>query len=204
MIAPNKCICAVRALSRTVRLPYARVAVMAAAMAAFLLVGSGAAWSFPWSIDMYRGPAIQPLELAPRDMPPGTLPINGLRKMSLEEMTIKLHNPLKPTPANLAHGKMLFDTDCAPCHALSGDGNGPVAHLLRAHGFEPKNLVTGVAKNLPDGYIYGYIRNGGIHMPSYDDAMSSNGRWDVVMYVRQLEAKAKKSKSASSKSASSK
>jgi mono/diheme cytochrome c family protein len=174
---------------------------MAAAIAMFVVVGANAAWCFPWSIDMYRGPAIQPLELAPRDMPPGTLPIHGLRKMSLEQMTVFLHNPLKPKSANLAHGKMLYDINCAPCHALNGDGNGTVAHLLKAHGFSPADLATGVVKNLPDGYIYGYIRNGGIHMPSYDDAMSSNGRWDVVMYVRQLETTAKtpKSKSASSK-----
>ena len=65
-----------------------------------------------------------------------------------------------------------------------------MAHLLHAHGFDPKNLVTGVAKNLPDGYIYGYIRDGGIHMPAYADAMNSDERWDVVMYVRQLEAQA--------------
>lgn len=200
MILPSKCIRAVRALSRMVRFRYAKAVATVAAAAMFVLVGANAAWSFPWSIDMYRGPAIQPLELAPRNMPSGTLPIHGLRKMTLEQMTIDLHNPLKPTAANLAHGKMLFDTDCAPCHALNGDGNGTVAHLLKAHGFVPADLATGVVKNLPDGYIYGYIRNGGIHMPSYADAMSSNGRWDVVMYVRKLEAAAaKKQKSASSK-----
>lgn len=200
MIVRSKCIRAVRVLSRMVRFRYGKVALMGVGMAAFLFMGTKAAWSFPWSIDMYRGPAIQPLELAPRDMPAGTLPVNGMRKMSLEAMTIYLQNPLKPTPKNLAHGKMLFDTDCAPCHALNGDGNGPVAHLIRAHGFAPKDLVGGVAKNLPDGYIYGYIRDGGIHMPSYGDAMSPNERWEVVMYIRQLEAKAaKKQKAASSK-----
>lgn len=199
MILPSKRIGA-RPWNPTARLPYAKIMAMAATAAVFLLVGSNAAWCFPWSLDMYRSQAIQPLELAPRDMPAGTLPVNGMRKMSLEEMTIGLHNPLKPTAENLAHGKMLFENDCAPCHAMSGNGNGPVAHLLRAHGFEPKNLITGVAKNLPDGYIYGYIRDGGIHMPSYEDAMTSDERWDVVMYVRQLEAEAaKKGKSASSK-----
>jgi len=44
-----------------------------------------------------------------------------------------------------------------------------------------------VSKNLPDGYIYGYIRNGGIWMPSYNDAMSSNERWQVVVYLRDLQ-----------------
>lgn len=199
MIVLSKCIRAARVVGWVMRVPHTRMAVMGAAMVAFVAAGGGVAWSFPWSIDMFRGPAIQPLEVAPRDMPQGTLPLNGMRPMSLEEMTLKLHNPLKPTAENLAHGKELFNNSCAPCHGDNGNGNGPVAHLLRAHGFEPKNLVTGVAKNLPDGYIYGYIRDGGIHMPSYADAMNSDERWDVVMYVRQLEAEAAKGQKTASK-----
>jgi hypothetical protein len=27
------------------------------------------------------------------------------------------------------------------------------------------NLLTGVSTNLPDGYVFGYIRNGGLWMP---------------------------------------
>jgi mono/diheme cytochrome c family protein len=140
---------------------------------------------------MFRGPSIQPLELAPRNMPEGTLPVDtGSPPQDLEEATVKAHNPLKPTPQNLAHGKDLFMNTCMPCHGAGGHGDGPVAHLLHSHGFDPKNLVTGVSKNLPDGYIYGYIRDGGIHMPAYADAMNSDERWDVVMYVRELQAQA--------------
>ncbi len=80
----------------------------------------------------------------------------------------------------------MFENTCSPCHGVTGAGNGTVAHLLQ---HPPKNLLTGVSKNLPDGYIYGYIRNGGIWMPSYDDAMNSNERWQVVLYVRELERK---------------
>ena len=68
----------------------------------------------------------------------------------------------------------------------TGRGDGTVVHLL-AH--KPADLLTGVSKNLPEGYIYGYIRNGGIWMPAYGDAMSSNERWQVVMYLRQLQDK---------------
>jgi hypothetical protein len=60
-----------------------------------------------------------------------------------------------------------------------------VVHLLL---HKPANLMTGVSKNLPDGYIYGYIRNGGIWMPGYSDAMTSNERWQVVVYLRDLQA----------------
>ena len=153
---------------------------------------------------MFKGPAVQPLEVAPRVMPDGTLPVDGIHynvhfgqpqgmpnaqaapPMKLELMTVKFHNPLQPTPVNLAHGEVLFETDCAPCHGMTGKGDGSVVHLLQ---HKPANLLTGVSKNLPDGYVYGYIRNGGIWMPSYDDAMSSTERWQVVMYMRALERK---------------
>jgi mono/diheme cytochrome c family protein len=188
-IVPSKSIRAAGVARFAPRVAQPRLVVIVAAMVAFVVAGASAAWCFPWSIDMFRGPAIQPLEVSPRVMPEGTLPTNsGSPPQDLEQATIKAHNPLQPTAQNIARGKDLYDNTCMPCHGMSGHGDGPVAHLLHAHGFDPKNLVTGVTKNLPDGYIYGYIRDGGIHMPSYGDAMNSDERWDVVMYVRQLQA----------------
>ena len=113
--------------------------------------------------------------------------------MSTEQMTVRLKNALSPTPENLARGKALFLTNCAPCHGENGVGNGPVAHLLKD---PPKNLVTGQSKNLPDGYIYAVIRNGIILMPSYADAMSSSERWQVVLYVRSLQQSSAQQKTA--------
>ncbi len=58
---------------------------------------------FPWSIDMYRGPEIQPLAEAPRVTPADTLPVHGGEPpMSLEQATLKMHNPIQPTAQNLA------------------------------------------------------------------------------------------------------
>lgn len=198
MIVPSNSTSAARIARIAARAARPRLAMVVAAMAVFVLAGARAAWCFPWSIDMFRGPAIQPLEVSPRVMPEGTLPTDtGTPPQDLEQATIRAHNPLKPTAENIGRGKELFANSCSPCHGESGHGDGPVAHLLHAHGFDAKNLVTGVAKNLPDGYIYGYIRDGGIHMPAYADAMNSDERWDVVMYVRQLEAQGSESKTAS-------
>lgn len=165
---------------------------------------------------MYQGAAVQPLEEAPRAMPDGTLPVDGLHynahygqpegmpdeqsipPMKLELMTVRLHNPLQPTTQVLAHGKELFETTCSPCHGLNGKGDGSVVHLLQ---HKPANLMTGVSKNLPDGYIYGYIRNGGIWMPSYNDAMSSKERWEIVVYLRSLQKKYGEAEASSSGSA---
>lgn len=164
-----------------------RIVLTALSSAVFTLTAS-AAWSFPWDIDMYRGAAVQPLSRAPRNMPTDTMPIDGGQPpMSTEQMTVKLRNPLTSTVENLAHGKDLFLTNCAPCHGESGTGNGPVAHLLKN---PPKDLISGQSKNLPDGYIYAVIRNGILLMPSYADAMSSSERWQVVLYIRSLQNRA--------------
>ncbi len=182
-----------------------RLAAAAFLTSAVIGASAHAAHAFPWSIDMFRGAAIQPLDEAPRNMPDGVLPVDGIHynnhpgqpdglpgaddqaapEMKLEAMTVKMHNPLQPTTENLKHGQQLFLTNCSPCHGPSGAGDGSVVHLLL---HKPANLMTGVSKNLPDGYIYGYIRNGGIWMPSYDDAMSSTERWQVVTYLRNLQA----------------
>ena len=184
------------------RMALRKLIVGSAASAGAIALMATAAHAFPWSTDMYRGPQVSTFTEAPREMPDGVLPVDGINynahygqppgmpnekalpPMKLEVMTVKLRNPLTPTPDNLAKGKERFETNCAPCHGMTGQGNGSVVHLLH---HKPANLLTGVSKNLPDGYIYGYIRNGGIWMPSYVDAMSSTERWQTVLYVRDLE-----------------
>jgi mono/diheme cytochrome c family protein len=179
-----------------------RIGAAIFALGAIHAASPSIASAFPWSTDMFQGPAVQPLEIAPRVMPDGTLPMDGIHynihygqpkgmpdaqalpAMKLELMTVRLHNPLQSSTENLAHGRALFETVCAPCHGATGRGNGSVVHLLQ---HKPANLLTGVSSNLPDGYMFGYIRNGGIWMPSYDDAMSQTERWQIVLYVRELE-----------------
>jgi mono/diheme cytochrome c family protein len=188
---------------RLMKLPkFTRVVFGALASSGVVAMMVTAAQAFPWSIDMYRGPQVSTFTEPPREMPDGVLPIDGthynvhygqpdgmpdqpaLPPMKLEVMTVRMRNPLSATPDNLAKGKERFETNCSPCHGMTGEGNGTVVHLLQ---HKPANLLTGVSKNLPDGYIYGYIRNGGVWMPSYDEAMSSTERWQTVLYVRDLE-----------------
>src|ERR1700682_5767596 len=113
-----------------------RMAAAASAMATIVATSAPVAHAFPWSIDMFRGAAVQPLDVAPRVMPDGVLPVDGIHydihpgqpadlpgaddqavpQMKLEAMTIKMHNPLQATPENLHHGEQLFVTNCSPCH----------------------------------------------------------------------------------------
>src|SRR5436305_7712996 len=108
-----------------------KVSVKRLSAAMSLLLASGIAsttYAFPWSTDMYQGAAVQPLEIAPRVMPDGTLPVSGIHynvhygqphgmptsaailPMKLELMTVREQNPLQPSSENLAHGRVLFET----------------------------------------------------------------------------------------------
>jgi mono/diheme cytochrome c family protein len=146
---------------------------------------------FPWSIDMYRGPEVQPYAESPRVTPADTIPVHGEPPMSLEQAAVKMHNPLEATPENLAKGKEQFGTYCAPCHGESGQGNGPVAHILAKR---PDDLIDDKSKNFSDGYIYGVIRDGAESMPSYAEEMPAEQRWQVVMYVRSMQSASAKAK----------
>jgi mono/diheme cytochrome c family protein len=170
-----------------VKRPEAPALWLAIAVCAWLLIAAHIAGAFPWSIDMFRGQAVQPLSQAPRNMPSGTLSINGVPPMTREVASATLHNPLKPDADVLAAGKDLFETDCAVCHNTDGRGDGPVGFLLRV---PPADLTRGVALQRTDGYIYATIRNGSYVMPGYGDAMSSHERWEVVLYVRSLQQQA--------------
>src|SRR6202166_4998598 len=179
-------------MTRSLSTPPLRIAVGMIVLAVIVAISPAPADCFPWSIDMYRGPEIQPYAKAPRVTPADTIPVHGGEPpMSLEQATIKMHDPLESTPENLAKGKDQFTTYCAPCHGESGQGNGPVAHILAK---PPKNLISGTSKDLPDGYIYGAIRDGVLSMPSYAEEMPADQRWQVVMYIRSMQSAAAKPK----------
>ncbi len=170
-------------IGRPVKVIRAGGLMLAAAIA--IAASAAPATCFPWSIDMYRGPEIQPFAEAPRVTPADTIPVHGGEPpMSLEQATIKMHNPLQATPENLAKGKDQFNTYCAPCHGESAQGNGPVAHILAK---PPKSLLVGAIKDRPDGYIYGAIRDGVLSSPSYAEEMPAEQRWQVVMYLRSMQ-----------------
>ena len=136
---------------------------------AFILLHARPATAFPWSIDMFRGPTVQPLAVPPRNMPPGTLPRHGGEPpMTREEADSSLQNPLSPTVASLRHGENLFATQCVVCHGPAGKGDAPVAARLH---LSPPDLTTTQAAERTDGYLYASILYGGPVMPALGDAM---------------------------------
>jgi mono/diheme cytochrome c family protein len=141
--------------------------------------------AFPWSTDMFRGQFVRPMERTPRNQPAGTLAENALPPMSREAAATRLHNPFAPTQQVLSKGRFLYLTDCAPCHDSKGTGKGPVIVVLDE---QPKSLVAGEPTKLTDGAIFATIRHGFKAMPSYGDTMSTGETWQLVSFVRYLQA----------------
>jgi mono/diheme cytochrome c family protein len=95
-------------------------------------------------------------------------------------------NPVPASEASLARGEVMFDRECSPCHGTTGAGDG----LVAAAGVPARSLLAPEALALTDGYIYNMIRFGRGGMPSYGYQIAHFDRWNIVNYVRQLQAQA--------------
>ncbi len=119
------------------------------------------------------------------------------RTRASEEIT---KNPFPITEKGLAHGKELYNIYCGICHGEKADGLG---YLVREE--DPaKGIVAGVYPAAPANFLldtflhssvgrfYHGIMHGKNVMGSYADKLSYVERWEVIHYIRSLQAKAKK------------
>jgi mono/diheme cytochrome c family protein len=85
--------------------------------------------------------------------------------------------------SSLARGERMFTRLCVPCHGKSMAGDGPVA----ARFMPPPDLLGAMTRGRTDGYLYTYVRFGGVIMPKYGQALTVAQTWDVIHYVRQRQ-----------------
>jgi mono/diheme cytochrome c family protein len=147
----------------------------------------------PWFDAMIKQASVHPYERAdiPRNTVAGTVPVTGgapdweAEWAAGNRTTANLQvNPLAGRSAS-ATGDTLYHTFCSPCHGNVGQGFGLVGAKMGA-----LPLTSDRARAFTDGYIYSYIRYGGPVMPRYGDKIRGNMRWEIVNYVRQLQAAA--------------
>ena len=83
-------------------------------------------------------------------------------------------------------GQGLFQIYCAPCHGLSGQGQGPVVR----RGFPPPpSLLLPHARNMSDGALFYFITLGRKNMPGHGKQIAYSDRWKIIAYLRSLPAK---------------
>lgn len=99
-------------------------------------------------------------------------------------------NPYPITDAGLADAKELYTIYCGICHGEKGDGAG---YLVREDGgvypVQPANLLLEEFVNASNGRMYHAIMYGKNMMGAYKDKLKYEERWQVIHYIRSLQAK---------------
>ncbi len=104
-------------------------------------------------------------------------------------MSAQVKNPLPPlTGADSAETARLFNINCGICHGLDGKATGPLAVNQKVGGIV--NLTLDQYVKMADGTMYHSINYGKNNMGSYASQLSSRQRWQIIHYVRALQAKA--------------
>lgn len=102
-------------------------------------------------------------------------------------------NPFPITDEGLARGQMLYDIYCGICHGESGNGMGyiydPDQNPNAKYPLAPANLIKDEFVQASNGRFYHAIMYGKNAMGAYADKMGYEERWQVIHYIRQLQAK---------------
>ena len=100
-----------------------------------------------------------------------------------------LANPFAISDPGLAKGKELYDIFCGICHGDTGDGGG---YLVRDDGgvypAQPANFLLPEFVDASEGRYYHSIIYGKNMMGPYADKLSFEERWQVIHYIRLLQA----------------
>jgi mono/diheme cytochrome c family protein len=141
---------------------------------------------YPGIRDMRRSVAIMPQKqvlLAPDS---ASVSLAGIdRDLGREVLAKVLVNPTPPADlaASIQRGEARFKVVCLPCHGAQLNGQGPVA----AKFMPAADLLALQARQRADGYLYSYVRHGGLVMPAVGAQMTAAETWDVVNYVRDMQ-----------------
>jgi mono/diheme cytochrome c family protein len=95
-------------------------------------------------------------------------------------------NPVSSTDATaVRRGEQVFTNFCAPCHGVSGNGDGVVAR----RGFpDTPSLVSARIINMTDDGIFSVITYGSASMPAHGGQIDRADRWKAILYVRKLQS----------------
>ena len=112
------------------------------------------------------------------------------RLQAIAELT---DNPFPITEDGLARGKNLYNIFCAICHGVKGDGLGYLYDEEQNPNAKypnlPANFITGELVTASNGRYYNAIMHGYNVMGSYADKIGYEERWQVIHYIREMQAK---------------
>ena len=98
-------------------------------------------------------------------------------------------NPFPITEDGLKRGQELYETFCGICHGNDGGGNGWI-YENGAYPAAPRNFLVQEWADTSAGTYYHSIMHGKNVMGAYKDKISYEERFQVIHYIRALQAKA--------------
>lgn len=104
-----------------------------------------------------------------------------------------LINPLSNSVENLNNGKVIYHAHCVICHGENGRGDGESGFGLET---PPRDFMESEIVNQSDGAMFWKISYGKGAMPEFASKLTKTKRWELLLYVRELQRKyaAKKDK----------
>ena len=98
-------------------------------------------------------------------------------------------NPVPSTPASINAGRAVYNMNCRQCHGLRLKGDGPLAPKNP----KPADLTDDKwDRGSSDGELFVVLRDGAgpkFDMKGYKSKMSETDMWNVVNFLRSLQAK---------------
>jgi cytochrome c5 len=148
----------------------------------FLLGGCNWMWEQP------KGKAFTPSEVfadgvTGRTPPAGTVAQGSLEPTPGYSSGLGPQGLLTQVPirVDLARGQVVYESFCAVCHGLKGEGDGVVVQ----RGFpQPSSFLQERLKQSPPGYFFLAATNGFGRMMGYASRIPEADRWAAVAYIK--------------------
>jgi hypothetical protein len=131
--------------------------------------------------DPYEESTFFPDDLSARPLPVGVVS----RRSEIRRVNDSQDLPFELTTQVVRRGRERFDIFCAPCHGLTGKGDGMVT--LRGLRRPPPTLHAERLRSAAPGYFYKVIENGFGSMPSYAYQVPHEDRWAIAAYIQALQ-----------------
>jgi mono/diheme cytochrome c family protein len=98
---------------------------------------------------------------------------------------------IRMTEEFVLRGQERFNIYCAPCHGVSGYGDGMINRraldLAEGTWTPATSMHDKIVRERPNGHLYNTIKNGIRNMPGYGAQIPVQERWAIVAYVRALQ-----------------
>ena len=157
------------------------------------LVQSNTHWAYFEKRDMRNTVVLDPARGFLRDPDTTAVPVGGIERPlaspeimdadARDAFALRFVNPQAADDSSIARGERKFLKTCVPCHGKTLVGDGPVAALF----MPPPDLLAQATRERKDGFIYSYIRHGGVVMPSYGAQVTRQEAFDLINYIRHLQ-----------------